>query len=55
MIAICHPVSCTGCSACVNTCPVNVITMSFDLEDFLRPEINSELCIDCNRCINICL
>lgn len=47
-------VYCSGCAACCNGCPVDAITMSPDHLGFLRPQINAQVCVDCNRCKNIC-
>ena len=46
--------SCTGCSACVNICPKNCITMNKDKEGFEYPLVNQDLCIDCHLCENAC-
>lgn len=45
---------CTGCGSCQAVCPVQAITMQADKEGFLYPEINSERCIDCGACKEIC-
>lgn len=45
---------CTGCGACLNSCPKNAITMELDKEGFLFPVINEELCIDCGKCFKVC-
>lgn len=45
--------NCFGCTACLNVCPKNAITMQADSEGFLYPEIN-ENCIDCKMCIKVC-
>ena len=54
MIRIEDKKQCTGCSACVNSCPKNCITMQRDKEGFLYPSINSELCIECGLCEKVC-
>lgn len=46
--------ACTGCGACVNTCPVDCITMMADQEGFLRPSIDENKCICCGECKTIC-
>ena len=48
-----HKSDCTGCSACVVSCPVKCISMKRDEEGFLYPFINDK-CIKCNKCLNIC-
>ncbi len=45
---------CTGCTACVNTCPTSAISMIEDEEGFAYPQINQETCIKCNKCIRVC-
>ena len=45
---------CCGCSACFNICPVDAISMVADEEGFLYPEIDQDICIDCNRCREVC-
>lgn len=45
---------CHGCSACMNICPVDAISMKFDNEGFFYPQINDEECIKCKKCVVIC-
>lgn len=45
---------CCGCTACLNICPVNAIEMVIDEQGFSYPQINYNLCIDCNKCQKIC-
>lgn len=45
---------CCGCSACTMACPKQCITMVADEEGFLYPQINQELCIHCNKCLQVC-
>jgi|GEM_PF-342525 len=45
---------CTGCSACMNACPVNAISMQPNEEGFIMPQVNADKCVNCHRCINIC-
>ncbi|MBO5927980.1 MAG: 4Fe-4S binding protein, partial [Clostridia bacterium] len=40
---------CNGCSVCYSVCPKNAISMRFDKEGFLYPEINQN-CINCGLC-----
>lgn len=50
----CHIERCTGCTACVNSCPLNAIYMVQDNFGFLYPEINDSMCIDCGKCRVVC-
>lgn len=46
--------NCCGCSACYVICPVKAITMAPDLEGFLYPQVNEDLCVRCYQCIRVC-
>ncbi|MDH7506508.1 MAG: 4Fe-4S binding protein [Candidatus Thermoplasmatota archaeon] len=48
MPAIVDKEKCTACGTCVDTCPVDAIS----LED--KAVINKENCIDCGTCIDGC-
>ena len=41
---------CSGCTACVNACPKQCITMKPDDEGFFYPEIDKSTCIECGLC-----
>ncbi len=45
---------CTGCTACMNICPKNAISMEIDNEGFKHPVINKDKCIDCGLCKKTC-
>ena len=45
---------CCGCSACLNVCPKNAITIQIDGGGYSYPRINSELCINCGLCQKTC-
>lgn len=45
---------CFGCEACVQVCGVSAITMTEDNEGFRYPRINSDLCVNCNKCRKVC-
>ena len=45
---------CTGCAACAIVCPTSAITMILDEEGFISPRVNSDLCVDCGICQNVC-
>lgn len=44
---------CTGCAACSNICPTAAISLKQDECGFEYPVI-SDLCIDCNKCEEVC-
>lgn len=44
---------CTGCSACMASCPVHCISMKADEEGFLYP-VASDACIRCGKCEQVC-
>ncbi|MDY0387988.1 MAG: 4Fe-4S binding protein [Methanolobus sp.] len=41
---------CTGCELCVNSCPVEAITMSD--ENFAV--VDADECVDCGDCVDSC-
>lgn len=45
---------CTGCRACELICPLDCISMVADEEGFLYPEIDTERCIQCGKCQEVC-
>lgn len=45
---------CTGCSACMNRCPKQVITLVPNGEGFWYPSVSQAKCVHCNLCINTC-
>lgn len=46
--------NCTGCLACYNICPVDAIETKQTKFGELRPQINTEKCIHCQKCIRVC-
>ncbi|CUQ42660.1 coenzyme F420-reducing hydrogenase%2C beta subunit [Clostridium paraputrificum] len=46
--------NCTGCTACVNICPKNCISMIEDKEGFLQPKVDYDKCIKCRMCERTC-
>lgn len=54
MIDIKEKYNCCGCSACVQVCPKQCISMSADDEGFLYPQVDTEFCIDCGLCEKVC-
>lgn len=45
---------CTGCSACLNCCPVDAIKMEENKEGFIMPLVDDEKCINCGKCVRVC-
>lgn len=45
---------CSGCGACVNSCPLNAISYSKDEYGFILPSINESICISCGKCLKVC-
>ena len=54
MIRITDKSKCTGCTACMNICPVQCIVMRRDREGFDYPVANPDICISCGKCERIC-
>lgn len=46
--------SCCGCTACMSICPNNAITMQQDNKGFYYPEVDSEKCVNCGLCLQVC-
>lgn len=46
--------NCCGCSACAQKCPAHCISMKENEEGFLYPEVNADLCVNCDLCKTIC-
>lgn len=49
-----QPEDCCGCTACMNICPRDAISMKPDEKGFLYPYINPQLCVDCGMCRKVC-
>lgn len=54
MITITDKSHCCGCSACVQRCPKQCITMAEDEEGFLYPQVDTSKCVDCHLCEKVC-
>lgn len=52
--AIDNKYNCSGCSACVHSCPKKCITMITDDEGFKYPLVNENDCIGCGICLKKC-
>lgn len=54
MIKIQNKQDCCGCSACIQRCPKQCISLHEDEEGFLYPKVNLDTCIDCRLCEKVC-
>lgn len=54
MISITDKHNCCGCSACIQACPKQCISMQTDVEGFLYPKVDLDDCIDCHSCEKVC-
>lgn len=54
MINITDKSQCCGCSACVQRCPKQCISMHRDAEGFLYPKVDESVCIGCGLCERVC-
>lgn len=49
MSAIVNKEECTGCELCVDSCPVEAISM-----DGGKASVNADECVDCGDCVDTC-
>lgn len=54
MINIIDKTKCTGCTACQQICPKKCISMQEDVEGFLYPKADVNICIECGLCEKVC-
>lgn len=54
MIKLADRLHCTGCASCVQSCHHNALSMRYDDEGFLQPQIDSARCIECELCMKRC-
>lgn len=54
MIKITNPADCCGCTACASICKHKAIKLSTDEKGFVYPVFNSNLCVNCGLCDNVC-
>lgn len=45
---------CCACTACMNICPTQAITMKADEDGFIFPKIDNDACIECGKCLKVC-
>lgn len=46
--------TCTGCGACVSSCPKQALCLSYDKEGFYVPRLDAKKCINCKICEKSC-
>lgn len=54
MIRLADKKHCTGCAACAQSCKHSAISMLYDEEGFLQPQINESICVECGLCQKHC-
>lgn len=54
MIQIIDKKECCGCNACSDICPKNAISFKIDIDGFWYPEVNNNICINCELCVSVC-
>ncbi len=54
MIQVTNKALCSGCGACVQSCPKNCIEFERDSEGFLYPRVDVNKCINCGLCEKVC-
>lgn len=54
MIRLNNKSDCCACTACANICSHQAITMQPDGLGFLYPVVDSDKCVDCGLCENVC-
>ncbi len=46
--------NCCGCGACAEACPKKCISISEDVNGFLYPVIQADVCVNCSKCVSVC-
>ncbi len=54
MIVLKDKTECCGCEGCIQVCPKQCINLMQDREGYMYPKIDSDRCIDCHLCENVC-
>lgn len=54
MPKLCDRKNCTGCYACSNVCPKQVIEMKEDEYGYIYPVIDKQKCVECKLCEKTC-
>lgn len=47
--------ACTGCAACLASCPANAIKVKLNQEGFFTALVDEDGCINCGKCVQVCL
>ena len=53
IVTVCEPNKCTGCMACVVSCPKDAICLSTEFSGY-SAVINTTKCVNCHRCEHVC-
>ena len=54
MIQLSNKENCSGCRACVASCPKQCISGEVDTEGFWYPKVDMANCVDCHICETVC-
>lgn len=54
MIDIVDKRKCSGCGACINACPHDIIRFQEDAEGFMYPVVDADKCVNCHLCEKAC-
>ena len=54
MLNIKRKEDCCGCNACGDICPVQAITFTKEMGDFLYPKVDENKCVRCGKCVSVC-
>lgn len=48
------PDACCGCNACVETCPHDALSLTYDHNGFIMPILTPNKCVECGACEKVC-
>ncbi|MBN1990359.1 MAG: Coenzyme F420 hydrogenase/dehydrogenase, beta subunit C-terminal domain [Bacteroidales bacterium] len=46
--------TCTGCMACVDSCKFDSLKLSYSINGFIIPKVDSNKCVECGKCEIVC-